>query len=135
MKIRRLVISLTLILAVVVLNAQGQRFMVKITDTQNQAIVVENASSSSSYTCNSPDFPVMQEGARTYVNFRDLNKLVVHPERSTQNDEIYVAVELVHRDGSSEMTEIIRSIRMMGNSDEGRYGKRIDEIRELDVIF
>ena len=77
----------------------------------------------------------MQNGTRTDVNFRDLNSIVVHPERSTQNDEIYVAVELVHRDGSSEMTEMIRSVRLMGSTGEGRYRKRIDEIREVSVIF
>ncbi|MGW8316417.1 MAG: hypothetical protein ACWGNV_12510 [Bacteroidales bacterium] len=135
MKIRQLVILFTLMVMATGLNAQGQRFMIKITDTQNQSTLLENATSSSSSSCNSSDFPVMQEGTRTDVNFRDLNKILVHPERSTQNDEMYVAVELIHRDGSSEMTEMIRSVRMMGNSDQGRYGKRIDEIREVDVIF
>lgn len=135
MKIRQLVISFTLMFLAVGLNAQGQRFMVKITDTQNQSTLLENATSSSSSSCNSSDFPVMQEGTRTDVNFRDLNKILVHPERSTKNDEMFVAVELIHRDGSSEMTEMIRSVRLMGNSDQGRYGKRIDEIREVDVIF
>ena len=129
------VISVILLFPAAGLFAQGQRFMVRITDTQDQSTLVENASSSSSYSCNSPDFPVMQDGNRTHVNFRDLNKIVVHPERSTENDDIYVAVELVHRDGTSEMTEMIRSIRLMGNTDEGRYRKKIDEIREVDVLF
>lgn len=135
MKIRKLVISLAMVLIAAGLNAQGQRFMLKITDTQNQSTLVENATSSSSSSCNSSDFPVMQEGTRTDVNFRDLNKILVHPERSTKNDELYVAVELIHRDGTSEMTEMIRNVRLMGNSDQGRYGKKIDEIREVNVIF
>jgi hypothetical protein len=128
-------ISVALLVLTTGLYAQGQRFMIRITDTENKTSILENATSSSSSSCNSSDFPVMQKGSRTDVNFRDLNKIVVHPERSTQNDEMYVAVELFHRDGSSEMTEMIRSVRMMGRSEEGRYGKRIDEIREVDVIF
>ncbi len=128
-------ISVILLFLATGLYAQDQRFMVRITDTQNQSTLVENATSSSSSSCNSSDFPVMQNGSRTDVNFRDLNKLVVHPERSTGNNDMYVAVELFHRDGTSEMTEMIRSIRLMGNTDEGRYGKKIDEIREVDVIF
>lgn len=109
--------------------------MIRITDTQNQTALLENATSSSSSSCNSSDFPVMQQGTRTDVNFRDLNKIVVHPDRPTRNDDIYVAVELIHRDGSSEMTEMIRSVRLMGNSEDGSYRKKIDEIREVDVIF
>ena len=124
-----------LLFAVTMMYAQGQRFMIRITDNQDQTSLVENATSSSSSSCNSSDFPVMQQGNRTDVNFRDLNRIVVHPERSTRNDEIYIAVELVHRDGSSEMTEMIRSVRLMGNTEDGRYRKRIDEIREVDVLF
>lgn len=135
MKMKQILIALVMIFFAAGLVAQGQRFMVRITDTQNQTALLENATSSSSSSCNSSDFPVMQQGTRADVNFRDLNKIVVHPDRSTQNDEIYVAVELIHRDGTSEMTEMIRSVRLMGNTDDGRYRKRIDEIREVDVIF
>ncbi len=136
-EMRTLFAGLTFILLFVTVGAvaQEQRFMVRITESGDRTVLLENATSSSSSSCNSSDFPVMQNGTRTDVNFRDLNSIVVHPERSTQNDEIYVAVELIHRDGSSEMTEMIRSVRLMGNTEEGRYRKRIDEIREVSVIF
>lgn len=136
-EMRTLFAGLTFILLFVTVGAvaQEQRFMVRITESGDRTVLLENATSSSSSSCNSSDFPVMQNGTRTDVNFRDLNSIVVHPERSTQNDEIYVAVELIHRDGSSEMTEMIRSVRLMGNTEEGRYRKRIDEIREVNVIF
>jgi hypothetical protein len=134
---RTLLAGLTFILLLMAVGvvAQEQRFMVRITESGDRTVLLENATSSSSSSCNSSDFPVMQNGSRTDVNFRDLNSIVVHPERSTQNDEIYVAVELIRRDGSSEMTEMIRSVRLMGNTEEGRYRKRIDEIREVSVIF
>lgn len=135
MRNKRLLLAITGIFLTAGLFAQGQRFMIRITDTQNQTALLENATSSSSSSCNSSDFPVMQQGTRTDVNFRDLNKIVVHPDRPTRNDDIYVAVELIHRDGSSEMTEMIRSVRLMGNSEDGSYRKKIDEIREVDVIF
>jgi hypothetical protein len=117
------------------LMAQPQRYTIKITDTQNQTTLVENASSSSSSSCNSPDFPVMQNGNRTDVNYRDLDKMIVHPERPTSNDEVYVAVELVGRDGKSSMIEMIRNIRLMGTTADGRYSKKIDEIRSVEVIL
>jgi len=135
MKTKWIPLAFVLIFFATGLIAQGQRFMVRITDTQDQTALLDNATSSSSSSCNSSDFPVLQQGTRTDVNFRDLNKIVVHPDRATQNDEIYVAVELIHRDGTSEMTEMIRSVRLMGNTDDGRYRKRIDEIHQVDVIF
>ena len=135
MKTKWIPLAFVLIFFATGLIAQGQRFMVRITDTQDQTALLDNATSSSSSSCNSSDFPVLQQGTRTDVNFRDLNKIVVHPDRATQNDEIYVSVELIHRDGTSEMTEMIRSVRLMGNTDDGRYRKRIDEIHQVDVIF
>ena len=135
MKPKRLMITLILLTWVGGAFAQGQRFMVKIVDAQNQTALVENATSSSSSSCNTSDFPVIQDGSRTDINFRDLNRIIVHPEQSTNNDEVYVAVELIHRDGESTMTEMIRSIRFMGNTGEGRYHKKIEDIRTVDVLF
>lgn len=117
------------------LTAQPQRFTIKITDDQNQTTLVENASSSSSSSCNSPDFPVIQNGTRTDVNYRDLDELVVHPERHTSNDEMYVSVELIDRAGKSTMIEMVRNIRLMGSTAEGRYSRKIDEIRSVEVLF
>ena len=120
---------------IVGIYAQRQQFMVKITDNQDQTALVENATSSSSSSCNTSDFPVVQDGSRTDINFRDLNRIVVHPEQSTKNDEVYVSVELINREGESTMTEMIRSIRFMGDTEEGRYHKKIEDIRTVDVLF
>jgi len=135
MRLKILISAVALWTWIVGLHAQGQRFTLEITDTQNQVTLVENASSSSSSSCNSPDFPVYQDGSRADINFRDLDRIVVHPERATSNDEVYVTVELIDRKGESEMIEMIRNIRFMGNTRDGRYNKKIDEIRTVDVLF
>jgi hypothetical protein len=135
MRMKRLIPVVILLTWIGGIHAQGQRFMVKITDAQNQTALVENATSSSSSSCNTSDFPVMQGGSRTDINFRDLNRIIVHPDRSTKNDEVYVAVELVNRDGASSMTEMIRSIRFMGDTGDGRYRKKIEDIRSVEVLF
>jgi hypothetical protein len=135
MKLKELILVLTLLTWAGGIFAQGQRFMIKIVDNQNQTALVENATSSSSSSCNTSDFPVLQDGSRTDVNFRDLNRIIVHPEQSTKNDQLYVAVELIDREGESSMTEMIRSVRFMGDTGEGRYRKKIEDIRTVDVLF
>jgi hypothetical protein len=120
---------------IVALNAQPQRFMVKIVDTENKTTIVENATSSSSSSCNTSDFPVYQGGSRSDINFRDLNRVIVHHERSTKNNDVYVAVELIDRKGESKMTEMIKNVRFMGDSKDGRYQVKIEDIRTVDIIF
>jgi hypothetical protein len=135
MKLKKLILVMTMLTWIAGIYAQRQQFMVKITDNQDQTALVENATSSSSSSCNTSDFPVIQGGSRTDINFRDLNRIIVHPDRSTKNDEVYVAVELIDRDGKSTMTEVVRSIRFMGDTENGRYRKKIEDIRTVDVLF
>ncbi len=135
MKTTRLISILVVLTWTTGIIAQNQRFMIKIVDNQDQTVLVENATSSSSSSCNSSDFPVFRDGSRTDVNFRELNRIVVHPDRSTKNDEMYVAVELIGRDGTSSMIEMIRNIRFMGKTGDGRFSRKIEDIRTVDVIF
>jgi hypothetical protein len=132
---KRLFSFLALLTWVLGVHAQEQRFMIKIVDNQEQTTLIENATSSSSSSCNTSDFPVFQGGSRTDVNLRDLNRIVVHPDQSTKNDEVYIAVELINRNGESSMTEMIRKIRFMGDTKDGRYRKKIEDIHTVDVIF
>lgn len=132
---KRLFSFLVLLTWVLGVHAQEQRFMIKIVDNQEQTTLIENATSSSSSSCNTSDFPVFQGGSRTDVNLRDLNRIVVHPDQSTKNDEVYIAVELINRNGESSMTEMIRNIRFMGDTKDGRYRKKIEDIHTVDVIF
>jgi len=135
MNLKRLISVLVLLTWILGVYAQQQRFMIKVVDNQNQIAMVENATSSSSSSCNSSDFPVYHDGSRSDVNLRDLNRIVVHPDRSTKNDEIYVVVELIGRNGESSMTEMIRNIRFMGNTGDGRFSRKIEDIQTVDVIF
>jgi hypothetical protein len=135
MNLKKLISALVLLSWIVGVNAQQQRFMIRVVDNHNQTLMVENATSSSSSSCNSSDFPVYHDGSRSDVNLRDLNRIIVHPDRSTKNDEIYVAVELIDRNGESSMTEMIRNIRFMGQTGDGRFSRKIEDIQTVDVVF
>lgn len=135
MNLKKLFSALCLMLVVLGAFAQRPGSMLEITDSNNVTTVIENATTSSSSSCNSSDFPVYRDGNRTDINFRDLTRIIVRPDRPSKNDALYVTVELVDRSGKTEVTELIRSIRFMGDAEDGKFRARVEDIRSVEVIL
>ncbi len=135
MNTKKLFSALLLVLVFLGTYAQGQGAILKVTDSNNVTTLIEHATTSSSSSCNSADFPVYKGGDRADINFRDLTRIIVHPDRPSTNDAIYVSVELVDRSGKSEVTELIKSIRFMGDSEQGKFRVKVEDIRSVEVIL
>jgi hypothetical protein len=73
----------------------------KIIDIKNVTTLVKEATSSSSTSCNSPDFPVLRGGERKDINFNDLFWISVLHDRPANDDNIYINVELTLKNGKT----------------------------------
>jgi hypothetical protein len=97
------------------------------------ATKVYGASSSSSTSSQSPDFPVLRGGSRRDVNLNDLSWITVRHDLPA-SDNIYITVELTFRDGKTETLEMIRSIRFTGKTDNGDFSIEVKDINTLQVL-
>lgn len=127
--------SLTLLFSIYFMaaTAQNQSATIKITDVNGVVTVVKNPSSSSSSSCNSPDFPALKGGSRRDINFNELKYITVLPG-SSSGSEIYTGVELEYKDGKTEKLEMIKNIRFSGNSDAGDFSIPVKEISMVEVL-
>ena len=129
------VVSL-LLLALVLLgaNAQNPKVKIKVVDTNDVATIVENVSSSSSSSCNTSDFPVYQGTSKTDVNFRDLKKVIVRHDKPAEDNTNYLSVELITKNGESDIYEMIRSIRITGKSEDGDFSVKIIDVKTVEIL-
>jgi hypothetical protein len=133
MKLKKTVTVLILALVVLGTYAQEKVPPVRIVDIKNVATKVYGASSSSSTSSQSPDFPVLRGGSRRDVNLNDLSWITVRHDLPA-SDNIYITVELTFRDGKTETLEMIRSIRFTGKTDNGDFSIEVKDINTLQVL-
>ncbi len=132
--IRRILSSALLLLVLLGgLAAQDQEQILKITDLKGVTTIVTSASSSSSISCNSPDFPVLRGGTRKDVNFGELTWITVLHHKTVKDPEIYVKVELTLKDGVIEEYEMIRNVRFTGTSGLDDFSILVEEINTVQI--
>ena len=127
---------LTLILLAVMftgVNAQGKRVTVKISDLEKVTTTVQNATSSSSSSCNTSDFPVYQGTELKDVDIADLTWISVRHDL-TPSDPSYIKLELTFKNGSTGIYEMVRYVRFIGTTDEGNYAKMVKDINTIEVV-
>lgn len=130
---RNLLSVLFIMLFMAGVSVRGQSHILKITDVNGLTTLVSGASSSSSTSCNSPDFPVLRGGSRKDVDFRELSLISVVHDQSANDPDIYIKVELTLKDGAIEEYEMIRNIRFTGNSDQGDFSIMVKEIATVQI--
>ncbi|MEZ5069468.1 MAG: hypothetical protein R2751_00520 [Bacteroidales bacterium] len=116
------------------LLAQERGPRLRITDGDGQATVVEGGTSSSSSSCNTSDFPVYVGENRVDMDFKELTEVVVHPQRPTRNNQVYISVEIFTLDGRSDMVEMVRQIRIGGRTGDGTFGLKVEDIQRVEVL-
>jgi len=122
-----------MILLGTVCSAQGTSYTLKVTDIHGNTTLVTGASSSSSTSCNSPDFPVLRGGDRKDVDFRDLSWFTVVHDKPAKDPDFYINVELTLKNGSTEAYEMIKNIRFTGKSGKGDFSIEVKDINTVQV--
>jgi hypothetical protein len=131
---RPIQIIFTLVISMFILSAQAQSVTVKVTGVDGNTTVVKQASSSSSSSCDSPDFPAIKGGSRKDINFNDLNFVTVMPYKASSNETLYISAELELKDGTKEEVEMSKYIRFSGTADSGDFSLLVSEISMVEVV-
>ena len=105
----------------------------KITDLKKVTTLVTNASSSSSSSCGTADFPVYQGTSQQAIDFSDLTWISVRHDLAP-SDPSYIKLELDFKDGSSGIYEAVRYIRITGNSEEGNMAVMLKDINTVEFV-
>lgn len=113
--------------------AQRRGVTMKVTDLDNVTTTVQNATTSSSSSCNTSDFPVYQGPEEKDVNIADLTWISVRHDL-TPSDPNYVKLELTFKDGSTGIYEMVRYIRFAGKTDEGNFAKMVKDINTIQIV-
>jgi len=113
--------------------AQRRGVTVKINDLEKVTTTVQNATSSSSSSCNTSDFPVYQGTELKDVNMADLKWISVRHDLAP-SDPNYVKLELTFKDGSTGIYEMVRYVRFVGRTDEGNYAKMVKDINTIEIL-
>ncbi len=114
--------------------AQDQAILLKINDLKGVTTTLTNASSSSSSSCNSPDFPVLRGGTRKDVNFGELKWITVLHDQPANDPGIYIKVELTLKNGVTEQYEMIKNVRFMGKSGKEDFSIMVEEINTVQIV-
>lgn len=130
---KRLSAALILLLFLTGLTAREQEQVLKITDLKGQTTMVTQASSSSSSSCNSPDFPVLRGGSRKDVNFGELSWITVLHHKAVKDPEVYIKVELTLLNGETEEYDMIRNIRFMGKAGGDDFSILVEDINTVQI--
>ena len=115
------------------LFAQRQGVTMKVTDLENVTTTVQNATSSSSSSCNTSDFPVYQGPEEKDVNIGDLTWISVRHDL-TPSDPNYVKLELTFKDGRTGIYEMVRYVRFAGRTEEGNFAKMVKDINTIQIV-
>jgi hypothetical protein len=113
--------------------AQGKSVTVKITDLEKVTTTVQNASSSSSSSCNTSDFPVYQGTETKDVDIADLTWISVRHDLSP-SDPSYIKLELTFKNGNTGIYEMVRYIRFTGKTDEGNFAIQVKDINTIEIV-
>ena len=113
--------------------AQGPRSKTKVVDANNQSVIVYGAMPSSSLSCQVGDFPAYRDDSLTTVDFRDLQKIIVRHDLPAKLDTSYVSVEMVTKDGDSEVYEMSKSTRIIGDTEEGSFSMKVKDVSTLEI--
>ena len=113
--------------------AQGKSVMVKITDLEKVTTTVQNASSSSSSSCGTADFPVYQGSDQKDVDIADLTWISVRHDL-TPSDPSYIKLELTFKNGTSGIYEMVRYIRFTGKTEEGSFAIMVKDINTIEIV-
>ena len=114
-------------------SAQGRGVTAKITDLKKVTTTVQNASSSSSSSCNTSDFPVYQGTETKDVDIAALTWISVRHDL-TPSDPSYIKLELTFKNGTSGIYEMVRYIRFTGTSEEGSFAIQVKEINTIEIV-
>jgi hypothetical protein len=134
MKAKRLCVALCFTLMVSGSFAQEKEYKVKVFDLQDVITTLDRASSSSSSSCESSDFPVYQGSEKTEVNFADLISIIVRHDRPAEDPNNYVTVELEFLNGNTGLYEMVKHIRITGSGESGSFSKKIMDINLLEIV-
>lgn len=126
----------TLLIAIVMIgaNAQEPRSKVKIVDNGNKSTIVYNTTPSSSKSCQAGDFPVYRDASLTEVDFRELQKIIIRPDVPARVDSSYISVEMITKDGKSQVYEMAKTTRFIGDTDDGSFSVKVMDVKTLEVV-
>lgn len=113
--------------------AQGKNVTVKITDLEKHTTTVQNASSSSSSSCGTSDFPVYQGTETKDVDIADLTWISVRHDLSP-SDPNYIKLELTFKNGTTGIYEMVRYIRFTGKTEEGNFAIQVKDINTIEIV-
>ncbi|RLD56063.1 MAG: hypothetical protein DRI97_08260 [Bacteroidetes bacterium] len=113
--------------------AQGKNVTVKITDLEKVTTTVQNASSSSSSSCGTSDFPVYQGTETLDVDIADLTWISVRHDLSP-SDPNYIKLELTFKNGTTGIYEMVRYIRFTGKTEEGNFAIQVKDINTIEIV-
>ena len=133
MKLKHTISAILLIILMTAAKAQDPGYELKITDIEGTTTLVSRASSSSSSSCNSPDFPVLKGGDRKDIDFRELSWITVMHDKPASDPGVYIDVELTLKDGSIEKYEMIKSIRFTGKAGKDDYSIEVKDINTVQI--
>jgi len=113
--------------------AQGKSVTVKISDLEKVTTTVQNASSSSSSSCGTSDFPVYQGSDQKDVDIADLSWISVRHDL-TPSDPSYIKLELTFKNGASGIYEMVRYIRFTGKTEKGNFAIQVKDINTIEIV-
>lgn len=115
------------------MHAQRGNVTAKITDLKKVTTTVTNATSSSSSSCGTSDFPVYQGTETRDVDIADLTWISVRHDLAP-SDPNYIKLELTFKDGSTGIYEMVRYIRFTGNTEEGNFAIMVKDINTIQIL-
>ena len=113
--------------------AQERGVTVKITDLEKVTTSLQNASSSSSSSCGTSDFPVFQGTESKDVDIADLTWISVRHDL-TPSDPSYIKLELTFKNGKTGIYEMVRYIRFTGKTEEGSFAIQVKDINTIEIV-
>jgi len=123
-----------LLMAFVMGTFAQEQVVVKITDLEKVTTTLTNASTSSSSSCNTSDFPVYQGSTLKEIDFADLSWISVRHDLKASDPNNYVSVELTFKDGKTGIYEMVKHIRFTGRSSEGSFSLKVMETNTVEVV-
>ena len=122
-----------LILVLFAMTIQAQVVEVKVTDLEKVTTSLTQATTSSSSSCNTSDFPVYQGSDMKEIDFDDITWISVRHDLKA-SDPNYISVELTFKDGKTGIYEMVKHIRFTGKSAEGSFALKVKDVNTVEVI-
>ena len=123
-----------LLMAFVMGTFAQEQVVVKITDLEKVTTTLSNATTSSSSSCNTSDFPVYQGSTLKEIDFADLSWISVRHDLKASDPNNYVSVELTFKDGKTGIYEMVKHIRFTGRTSEGSFSLKVMETNTVEVV-